>query len=276
MYCSSTESRERGDVNAMINTSFIAVSGVRIPSWKKGVGVCRKGRVAVASKANTRMVLSSEERRAVVVEGPFEGAYGEWSLTQGDVDGVLVYRSSLAVSALAVAAGVALAHMGISGHTLDAMYGVHTAALGVALYTIHIYLKPMHNMLKVLWALGTAGSLALLFSPMLTSGALVTEVVQRPALLLAVGWQFVALTGLFFKESICFAHTEALLLTALVPVLAGGHFLGILPISMEDSAVTVFAIAYAIFALRKFAQPPREDIGDLSVFQHMAKMERES
>ena len=45
--------------------------------------------------------------------------------------------------------------------------------------------------------------------------------VQRPELLLASGWVFVALTGLFFKEFACFQRWEASALFAILPILTG-------------------------------------------------------
>jgi len=56
---------------------------------------------------------------------------------------------------------------------------------------------------------------------------------EKPELLLASGWVFVALTGLFFKEWACFQRTEASAGFALVPIVTGGHFLGILPPQAE-------------------------------------------
>ena len=62
---------------------------------------------------------------------------------------------------------------------------------------------------------------------------LVLTTYNHPELLLASGWVFVSLTGLFFKEFACFQRWEASALFALVPVLAGGHFLKLFPAPLE-------------------------------------------
>lgn len=219
------------------------------------------------------MAQASEGRASRVVGGPYPGHYGEWTLTQGDVDGVLFYRSSLLVSAASCALGVLLAHTPWSnGLALDALFGVHSIAFGCAIASIHIYLTSMHNLLKILYASGVAGAVAVLIASGGIGGpGLVNEVLAQPALMLAVGWQFVALTGLLFKESVCFGRVEALLLTLLVPVLAGGHFLGVVQGGVADSGLITFALGYLVFAARKFTQEPRADIGDRSVFDHYAK-----
>ncbi len=89
----------------------------------------------------------------------------------------------------------------------------------------------------MLWLSGAIGSAAvLLTSP---SHYLVATAYQDPQLLLACGWVFVALTGLFFKEWACFQRLEASALFALVPVLTGGHFLHILPSEVEKAGSVV-------------------------------------
>lgn len=218
------------------------------------------------------MTQASSDRASKIIRGPYEGMYGNWNLTQGDVDGVNFYRGALLVSALCTAGGIAGYQLNLAnGVLLDALFGVHTIAFGVALTYIHIYVKPLHNLLKILYAAGLAGAVAV-FAANPTDSGLVNAVLDKPALMLAVGWQFVALTGNFFKEAVCFGRVEALALTLLVPVIAGGHFLGVVDGSVAQIGTDVFAITYLVFALRKFTQMPEADIGDNSVFQHYAKL----
>ena len=218
------------------------------------------------------MAQASSDRASKIVRGPYEGMYGNWNLTQGDVDGVNLYRGALLVSALCTGAGVASYQLDLAnGLLLDALFGVHTIAFGVALAYIHIYIKPLHNMLKILYGAGLVGAAAIC-AAIPDGGGLVNAVLGKPALMLAVGWQFVALTGNFFKEAICFGRVEALALTLLLPVIAGGHFLGVVDGVPAQVGSAVFAATYIAFALRKFTQLPEADIGDNSVFQHYAKM----
>lgn len=259
----------RVQTNKDMATAFISGHGAFLRRAAVNRHLCDV-RSARPSRPLTKMVASSTERAKEVVEGPFEGKYGSWNLTRGDVDGVQQYRLSLLASAIPVIIGVLGAQgvLPVSGRGYDLLYAAHTAAFWAALQTIHIYMKPMHNMLKVLWASGVLGAavVALTAAP----HSLVEEVAARPILMMAVGWQFVALTGLFFKESVCFWKKEALGLTALVPIIAGGHFLHIFPERVEMYGMSLFAIMFAIFAARKFTQPAREDIGDMSVFIHLA------
>ena len=79
----------------------------------------------------------------------------------------------------------------------------------------------------MLWTAGAFGAASVVAAS--PDHNLVLATFEKPELLLASGWVFVALTGLFFKEWACFQRTEASAGFALVPIVTGGHFLGILP-----------------------------------------------
>jgi hypothetical protein len=126
------------------------------------------------------MAASSGRQPDIVVEGPFEGQFGEWIVDQDDAAEVIIYRSSLVVAALSVAAAASMALLpGVLGTSdapswaFDASAAAFFASFGVSLSTIHIYMKPMHNFLKALWAAGALGAvLVLAVSP---SHSLVVE-----------------------------------------------------------------------------------------------------
>lgn len=219
------------------------------------------------------MSSTSDSRRSQVLEGPFEGKFGTWYLTQGDADDVLAYRFCLLAMAVSTASMTALAltqGRQIPSQVYDIAALIAAAGFGGALQKIHIYAKPLHKMLKLLWAIGTGSGLVLGLSPFVQNG-LVETVFDKPTLLLSVGWSLVALTGLFVKEALCFGRLEALLLIVLVPVLSGGHFVGVLPASTEKLGAAVLSVLFVFFALRKFSQPATDDIGDMSVFDHLKK-----
>lgn len=219
------------------------------------------------------MSSTSQSRRSQVLEGPFEGKFGTWYLTQGDADDVLAYRLCLLTMAISTASMTALAltqGRQIPSQVYDIAALVAAAGFGGALQKIHIYAKPLHKMLKLLWAIGTGSGLVLGLSPLIENG-LVETIFDKPTLLLSVGWSLVALTGLFVKEAICFGRLEALLLIALVPALSGGHFIGALPASVEKQGAVLLSVLFVFFALRKFSQPASDDIGDMSVFDHLKK-----
>lgn len=216
-----------------------------------------------------------------VVEGPFRGQFGSWVVDEADAAEVLTYRASLVAAALSVSAAATMAvvpgalPLGVEeapAWAFDAAAAGFYAAFGVSLSTIHIYMKPMHNFLKALWAAGALGALVVLASS--PSHSLVVESFLHPELLLASGWVFVALTGLFFKEWACFQRWEASALFALVPVLTGGHFLHILPQGLEAGLAAALAVMFPFFALRKFEQPLKADIGDKSIFEYFKRVER--
>lgn len=105
----------------------------------------------------------------------------------------------------------------------------------------------------MLWGSGVVGALAVLaLDP---SHHLVTSTFEHAELLLASGWVFVALTGLFFKEFACFQRWEASALFAIVPLLTGGHFLHIVPSNIEHALAVALSSIFVFFAVRKFSQP---------------------
>lgn len=88
------------------------------------------------------------------------------------------------------------------------------------------------------WAAGVVGSIAAW--GYIPSHHLVVATYEHSELLLASGWVFVSLTGLFFKEFACFQRWEASALFLLVPVLTGGHFLQKLSPNIELALAEVY------------------------------------
>jgi uncharacterized integral membrane protein len=102
-----------------------------------------------------------------------------------------------------------------------------------------------------------------------TSEPTALYVYNHPLTLLGVGFTFVALTGLFFKEAFCFNRLETKLLTPLIPLLLMGHLVGVLPVQAERVLLGLWAVLFVVFALRKSLQPIPPDIGDKSVFAYL-------
>ncbi|MBD2047536.1 DUF2301 domain-containing membrane protein [Coleofasciculus sp. FACHB-64] len=204
----------------------------------------------------------------------YQGQFGEFTITESDRTGVIVYRSGLMVAALSFALGsflVLKTNMGLS--LLTPLYGCFCLALGVSLFTIHIYLEPLHRLLQAFWAIGVLSATVLALQ---SSEPLALFVYNHPITLFGVGFTFAALTGIYFKEAFCFNRLETKVLTPLLPMLLLGHLTGVLPVSVERGLLAVWAILFVIFALRKVVQEIPPDIGDKSVFvylkqQHSAK-----
>lgn len=200
----------------------------------------------------------------------YQGQFGEFTITKEDRDGVIVYRSALAVAALCFAIGTgAVLWQGNDPTVLTALtflYAGFCIALGVGLVTIHIYLAPLHRTLQIFWAIGCATAVAIAIQ---SSEPLAVTVYTYPISLVGIGCTFAALTGIFFKEAFCFDRLETKLLTPLVPFLLLGHWSGGLPILWEKVLLGAWAGLFLVFALRKVVQPIPPDIGDKTVFAYL-------
>lgn len=203
-------------------------------------------------------------------EPVYEGQFGAFTITDHDRREVRIYRSGLGVAALSFGLGLLLFLIGgPSTAVLQALSGAYACfwlALGISLWTIHIYLRPLHRLLQAFWLVGGLASLGIALAD---GRPLALTVYQQPLTLLGVGFTFAALTGIFFKEAFCFNRFETKLLTPLAPLLLLGHLTGILPTPVAQGLLIAWAVLFAIFALRKLWQPIPQDIGDKSVFTYL-------
>ncbi|NJN01960.1 MAG: DUF2301 domain-containing membrane protein [Leptolyngbyaceae cyanobacterium RM1_1_2] len=207
----------------------------------------------------------------------YQGQFGPFSITASDRQEVIVYRSALAVAALCFTAGSALIlRQGAQPwvlYGLTALFSCFWLALGVSLATIHIYLKPLHQALKIFWLIGGLSALGLAIA---YPTPLLLTLYQQPLTLFGVGFTFVALTGIFFKEAFCFGRLETQILTPIVPALLLGHLSGWLPLTWERWLLLAWAVLFLVFAGRKAFQPIPDDIGDKSVFAYLEEREQAS
>lgn len=199
----------------------------------------------------------------------YQGQFGEFTITQSDRTGVIIYRAGLMVAALSFAIGSALILLNNNPTVvtlLTPLYACFSLALGVSLFTIHIYMASLHRTLQVFWAIGTIASVILAIT---SSEPLALAIYNQPITLFGVGFIFVALTGIYFKEAFCFNRLETKILTPIVPLLLLGHLVGILPTQGESILLGTWAILFLVFALRKTVQAIPADIGDKSVFTYL-------
>jgi uncharacterized integral membrane protein len=203
----------------------------------------------------------------------YKGQFGEFTIDPHDRQEVIVYRSGLAIAALSFAITTLLLLRYKSPEFVTPLYWIFWAGLGVSLWKIHIYLKPLHRALQVFWAIGGIASAAIALS---TSQPLAVYVYQHPLYILGIGFTFAALTGIFFKEAVCFNRAETKLLTPIVPVLLLGHLFGLLPLQWEQFLLSTWAALFGIFAIRKVIQEIPPDIGDKSVFEYLKKEKLEN
>ncbi|NMG19046.1 DUF2301 domain-containing membrane protein [Brasilonema bromeliae] len=198
----------------------------------------------------------------------YQGQFGEFTITEGDRTGVIIYRAGLMVAAVsfAIASALVLLNNNPDFKLLTPLYAFFSLALGVSLLTIHIYMAFLHRVLQVFWVIGSVTSLILALS---SSEPLAITIYTQPLTLLGVGFIFAALTGIYFKEAFCFNRFETKILTPMIPSLLLGHMLGILPVQGEKVILGLWAILFLVFALRKAVQAIPPDIGDKSVFEYL-------
>lgn len=199
----------------------------------------------------------------------YQGQFGEFTITEKDRLGVIIYRAGLVTAALSFAfSSILVLWQGDTPGTLRALtplFGTFSLGLAVSLATIHIYLAPLHRLLQLFWLIGTVSAGVLAWQ----NSDLALFVYTHPLTLFGVGFIFAALTGIYFKEAFCFNRLETKFLTPLVPLLLLGHLAGILTSGVEQVLLATWAVSFAVFALRKVVQPIPPDIGDKSVFAYL-------
>ena len=150
----------------------------------------------------------------------FEGLYGNFRLTEKDSIEVKRYRISVLCCGVSFCTGII--HWLLFGPTWAWLWLFPMAiGLGMALFWIHIYLRPLHKALQFFWAIGCLGMFGLGLK--LGGVNLLAAISTNPVLILICGPFFAALTGLGFKEFFCFRSVEAIGLTILVPMSWPSH-----------------------------------------------------
>ncbi|MEA5468123.1 DUF2301 domain-containing membrane protein [Spirulina sp. 06S082] len=219
------------------------------------------------------MVTASQSTETVI----YQGQFGEFTITDRDRQGVIIYRSGLAVAALSFLLGTSLLlWQGATPFVLNiltVLFAFFALGLGTSLLTIHIYLVPLHRLLQMFWLVGTVFSTAIAFS---SPEPLALFVYKHPLTLLGTGFIFAALTGIYFKEAFCFNRLETKLLTPLVPILLLGFMAGIFPSEIQQLFLASWSILFAVFALRKVFQAIPPDIGDKSVFSYLENQKQQN
>lgn len=200
----------------------------------------------------------------------YQGQFGEFTITQSDRTGVIIYRASLIIAALsfATATWLVLTQIGnpITLNLVTLLYAIFCLSLGVSLFTIHIYMASLHRALQIFWGIGVFTSIVLAIQ---SQQPLALYIYQHPLTILGIGFLFAALTGIYFKEAFCFNRFETKVLTPLVPLLLVGHLFNLISPDIEQVLLATWAILFLVFGLRKIFQEIPQDIGDKSVFEYL-------
>ncbi|KAH7421234.1 hypothetical protein KP509_13G047300 [Ceratopteris richardii] len=213
----------------------------------------------------------------------FQGMYGPWSIDSNDVREVLLYRGGLVTTAVTFLIAASRAFLpgdnalsSFIGQNFDVLYAVGAGGLGLSLFLIHIYVTPIKRMLQLLWGAGVLGSVlvALKFAAPEDEG-LVNFVIENRWAIWLVGPLFASLTGLVFKEGLCYGKLEAALLVFVIPAVLLGHLSGLTDNRAESLLLFAWMALYSIFTARKFSQPIKDDLGDKSIFMFNALSEEE-
>ncbi|KAL1218728.1 hypothetical protein V5N11_028868 [Cardamine amara subsp. amara] len=234
-------------------------------------------------KARVDIKAVSEGSQGSVDGTVYKGVYGPWTVEQSDVKEVILYRSGLVTAAASFVAASSAAFLPgdswfseIIKQNHDLFYFVGAIGLGLSLFLIHIYVTEIKRTLQALWALGVVGSFATYAALAKPAGDnLVHYVVDHPSAVWFVGPLFAALTGLVFKEGLCYGKLEAGLLTFIIPSVLLGHLSGLMNDEGKLVLLGTWMALFVLFAGRKFTQPIKDDIGDKSVFMFMSLSEDE-
>ncbi len=210
--------------------------------------------------------ITRPRTRSNAVGDKYEGVYGEWTVREQDVVEVWSYRVCLSVVALST---VALSTR-LGGDNTDEVFCVlGIGALGVALQLIHIYVTPLKRLLQAFWGLGALGYAYLSVADGAAADMSTLDVIlAEPWTIWLVGPIGAAITGVTFKEGMCYGKRECYVLTFMVPALFLVHLFGVdqaAPWVGWALDIAVCALG-AVFAGRKYTQRLEDDIGDGSVF----------
>ncbi|KAG1667894.1 hypothetical protein FOA52_013655 [Chlamydomonas sp. UWO 241] len=224
-----------------------------------------------ASRQQGVVASSNAEGPAPIV---YQGAFGPFSIGPDDETEVLLYRVGINVAAAAAVSTSLVAFLpegnGLRDAlipSLDAIAIAGTVGLGLALYQIHIYLAPIKRTLQALWLAGALGVVGIVVMQDPPAALFVAE---HPAAVWLVGPMFAALTGVAFKEGMCYGKAEAAALFGATPLLLLGHLTGLVPADGERVLLALFCTVFAVFAGRKWTQAVKDDVGDKSVFAFLA------
>lgn len=261
--------------------SGIVYSGTSYPSLPSAPATAAaKARVRSGSLKCKALGESSQSSFDRTV---YRGIYGPWTVDTTDVREVILYRSGLVTAAVSFVVAASAAFLpndnmlsDMIKQNLDLFYTTGAAGLGLSLFLIHIYVTEIKRTLQALWALGFIGSLATYTALARPVGENLTQyVVNNPSAVWFIGPLFAALTGLVFKEGLCYGKLEAGILTFIIPTLLLGHLTGLMDDGVKLTLLGSWMALFVLFAGRKFTQPIKDDIGDKSVFMFNSLPENE-
>ena len=203
---------------------------------------------------------------------PIKGAYGDFIVTSNDKKEVLFYRLSILSCGLFFLIGIA--QWFFSGSNLVWIWLLcMTISIGLSLKWIHIYLRPLHQTLTILWVLGCIGLIILSYHFGIKN--LMYGFRENPKSILLIGPLFASLTGIGFKEFFCFRRLEAIGITIFIPISLTGYLTELANESFTFTTLVVSSLLLLLMGIRKFNLPAEADIGDKSVFDYLESQRKQ-
>ena len=195
-----------------------------------------------------------------------KGVYGDFVITSEDKKEVLLYRLSILFCGLFFSIGIAQ-WFAYGSHQIWIWLLGMAISMGLSLKWIHIYLRPLHQLLTISWGLGCIGLLILSYHFGMTN--LLCGLRENPKWILLIGPLFASLTGIGFKEFFCFRRIEAIGITILIPIALIGYLTKLSNENFTFAMLVVSSLLLLILGIRKFNLPAEADIGDKSVFDFL-------
>ena len=203
---------------------------------------------------------------------PIRGVYGDFIVTSNDKKEVLFYRLSILFCGLFFFTGIAQWFF-IGSNQIWIWLLFMTISIGLSLKWIHIYLRPLHKTLTILWVLGCIGLMILSYHFGVKN--LIYGLKENPKLLLLIGPLFASLTGIGFKEFFCFRRIEAIGITILIPISLIGYLTELASESFTFISLVASSLLMLLMGIRKFNLPAEADIGDKSVFDYLESQRKQ-
>ena len=208
----------------------------------------------------------SEKNLSFQSSNSIQGVYGDFIVTSCDKKEVLLYRLSILFCGLFFSIGISNWFYNGSNQTWIYLVGM-SISMGLSLKWIHIYLRPLHQTLIVLWLLGSTGFLILFYLYGLTN--IIYVIRENPKLILLIGPLFASLTGIGFKEFFCFRRIEAIGITIFIPIALIGYLTELVNERFTFAMLLISSLQLLTMGIRKFNLPAEADIGDKSVFDFL-------
>jgi len=197
-------------------------------------------------------------------------------LTREDKITVVLYRTGIFLSTIAVCIAAVLAVLGLtnpdvlnypvisSGLAADILLLILYFSTGLSVFFIHLYVGKFHRILKKIYYVAVLCLAVLFFAGKGNPAVLLLGRPAYVALLIPISLCLGFVTA---KEAFCFQLVEGYILAFMMPAYIFFYSLGALPHRTAVYGLAVIASLLLFFMFRKTFMPLDFDIGDKSAYQ---------